>query len=347
MLVLGIETSCDETSAAVVTGDGRVLSNIVASQVGTHAPFGGVVPELASRRHVQDIIPAIRAALEAAGIGLSAVDGIAVTAGPGLIGALMVGIAVAGAMSWAASIPAVGVNHIRGHLLAVFLRPKFGEEGEAQPPFPFIALVVSGGHTSLFLVRGFGGIELLGKTRDDAAGEALDKGAKILGLGYPGGPEVERCALGFEARPRVRFPRGLGSSASLDFSFSGVKTALAMRVRSSSAPPDGEERDGLCKAYQEAIVDVLVKKAIRACRGHGVRDLVVAGGVASNAHLRREVALQGQKAGIEVRIPPMQFCTDNAAMIAFAGVEKLSRGVNETGSLRAVPTLGIADLADI
>jgi N6-L-threonylcarbamoyladenine synthase len=240
----------------------------------------------------------------------------------------------------------VGVNHIRGHLLAVFLRPGFGGEDGAYgpPPFPFVALVVSGGHTSLFQVSGPSDIILLGRTRDDAAGEALDKGAKVLGLGYPGGPEIEKCADLCAARPGVRFPRGLASSKSLDFSFSGVKTALANHVRASGIVADGEGINGLCLAYQDAIVDVLVKKALAACSRRGIAALVVAGGVASNAALRREIQIRARGAGVNVHIPARQFCTDNAAMIAYAGLDKLSRGINETGSLRAFPTLGISDL---
>jgi N6-L-threonylcarbamoyladenine synthase len=346
MLVLGIETSCDETAAAVVSSDGRVLSSIVSSQIQTHAPFGGVVPELASRRHVQDIVPVIGRALDAAGASLSQMGGIAVTVGPGLVGALMVGVAAAGALSWGSGVPAVGVNHIRGHLLAVFLRPGFGENGsEDRPPsFPFIALVVSGGHTSLFQVSGSSEITLLGRTRDDAAGEALDKGAKVLGLGYPGGPEIEACAGRCTARPGVRFPRGLVSSKSLDFSFSGVKTALANHVRASGGGAAGEERNGLCLAYQEAIVDVLVTKALAACSRRSIKTLVVAGGVASNAALREDCRDRARRAGVDVHIPARQFCTDNAAMIAYAGLDKLSRGINETGAMRAAPTLGLADM---
>jgi len=346
MLILGIETSCDETAAAVVSSEGRVLSSIVSSQIKTHAPFGGVVPELASRRHVQDIVPVIGRALDAAGASLSQMGGIAVTVGPGLVGALMVGVAAAGALSWGSGIPAVGVNHIRGHLLAVFLRPGFGGDGgEDRPPtLPFIALVVSGGHTSLFQVSGSSEITLLGRTRDDAAGEALDKGAKVLGLGYPGGPEIETCAGRCKTRPGIRFPRGLASSKSLDFSFSGVKTALANHVRTSGNGAAGEERNGLCLAYQDAIVDVLVKKALAACGRTGIGTLVVAGGVASNAALRREFHDRAGGAGVAVHIPARQFCTDNAAMIAYAGMDKLSRGINETGTMRAMPTMAIADV---
>ena len=346
MLVLGIETSCDETAAAVVSGDGRVLSSIVSSQAKTHAPFGGVVPELASRRHVQDCVPVIRESLSAAGVSLSGIDGIAVTVGPGLIGALMVGTAVAGSMAWASGIPVVGVNHIRGHLMAVFLRPRFGEEdtGHAAPSFPFVALVVSGGHTSLFFVSSRCDMELLGRTRDDAAGEAFDKGAKILGLGYPGGPEIERCAALFDGRPSMRFPRGLVRSESCDFSFSGVKTALANHVRSKREKISEQGRSELCRAYEDAIVDVLVKKALRACASRGVARLVVSGGVAANGRLRTEFFMQSERAGIRLFIPPRQFCTDNAAMIAYDGGEKLSRGLDLTGKLKVVPYLGIDDL---
>jgi len=348
MLVLGIETSCDETAAAVVASGGMVLSSVVAGQVDLHAAFGGVVPELASRRHLEAVIPVVRQALSAAGVRMAEVDGIAVTAGPGLVGALMVGTAAAGAMAWAAGKPLVGVNHVTAHIMAVFLEPGFGEGAAAcargLPAFPFMALVVSGGHTSLFLVGGPGSVRLVGRTRDDAAGEALDKGAALMGLGYPGGPEIEKRALAFAGKPSLRFPEGMRRSGDLDFSFSGVKTALALRVRALAAGGGGTAlapaaRDELCKAYEEAIVRALARKAIGACRQHGTPSLVVAGGVASNARLRREFHERCPAEGIAVHFPYRQFCTDNAAMIAYAGEEPLGRGVDETGRLRVMPCL--------
>jgi N6-L-threonylcarbamoyladenine synthase len=326
--VLGIETSCDETAAAVVEDGRRALSDVVATQIEIHRRWGGVVPELASRNHVVQVMPVIEEALSTAG-GAEGIDAIAVTSGPGLVGALLVGVQVAKALAMAWEKPLVGVNHLEGHLLAAFL-------GETPPEFPFLGLVVSGGHTSLYLASGFGDYRLLGQTRDDAAGEAFDKGAKLLGLPYPGGVAIDQLARQGQRRA-VKFPRAVIKGADLDFSFSGLKTALLHHVRKHGVP-EGAGLADLCASYQEAIVGALVQKAFRAARRFQLPRLVLAGGVAANSRLR--AAAQEQAAeydDLQVIVPAVRLCTDNAAMIAVAGTHALERGLRSGADLNADP----------
>jgi len=333
MLVLGIETSCDETAASVVE-DGRwVRSDVVASQILTHQPYGGVVPEVASRQHVATIVPVVRQAVAAASMSLADLDGIAVTAGPGLVGALLVGVETAKSLAYALDKPIVGVNHLAGHLAAVFLEdPPPADKPDADalarpapgPPFPHLALLVSGGHTALIRVDGPGRTELLGATRDDAAGEAFDKVGKMLGLGYPGGIAIDkRAATGNPAA--FALPRPLPRRDDLDFSFSGLKTAVSTMLRGRATPVDDELAD-FCASFQAAVVDVLVRKARRAVHLHGVPHLVVCGGVAANRGLRAGLAAAAAEDGFGLHIPPPKRCTDNASMIAAAGTMLLRRG---------------------
>jgi N6-L-threonylcarbamoyladenine synthase len=326
MRVLGIETSCDETAAAVVTEAGEVLSDVVRSQVAIHAPYGGVVPEIASRDHARAIVPVMREALARAEMRPGEVDGIAVTARPGLSGALLVGLQAAKGLAWATQKPIVGVDHLVGHLLAVFLR----REGAAPPPeYPFVALLASGGHTALYRVEGpaLGSIRELGATRDDAAGEAFDKVAKLLGLGYPGGPVVDRLAAqGDPARAREAVPRPMARRDSLEFSFSGIKSAVARHVASRGGPPEGQALFDLCAAFQAAVVDALVGKTLRAAEREGLSRVVIAGGVAANRGLRAAMAAACARRGLGLAVPPLSSCTDNAAMIAYAGALRLSAG---------------------
>jgi len=328
MRVLGIETSCDETAAAVVEDGRRALSDVVSTQIEIHRRWGGVVPELASRNHVVQIMPVVDEAVARAG-GAGAVDAVAVTSGPGLVGALLVGVQVAKALALAWEKPLVGVNHLEGHLLAAFL-------GEAPPTFPFLGLVVSGGHTSLYEARAFGDYRLLGQTRDDAAGEAFDKGAKLLGLPYPGGVAIDTLARAGDPKA-VRFPRAVVKGADLAFSFSGLKTALLHHVRKHGLP-EGQALSDLCASYQEAIVGALVQKAIRAARRFQLPTLVLAGGVAANSRLRAAAA--DAAAGyddLRLVVPAAKLCTDNAAMIAVAGTHALERGLRSGSDLAADP----------
>ena len=329
MRVLGIETSCDETAAAVVEDGRRALSDVVATQIEIHRRWGGVVPELASRNHVVQMMPVVDEALSRAGVGPESLDAVAVTSGPGLVGALLVGVQAAKALALAWGKPLVPVNHLEGHLVAAFL-------GEPQPAFPYLGLVVSGGHTSLYAARGFGDYGLLGQTRDDAAGEAFDKGAKLLGLPYPGGVAIDRLAK--EGDPQaLRFPRAIVKGSDLDFSFSGLKTALLHHVRKHGVP-EGKDLADLCASYQEAIVRALVDKVIRAARRLSFERLVLSGGVAANSRLRTVVAARvAEYEGMSAILPPARLCTDNAAMIAVAGTHAHERGVRADASLNADP----------
>jgi N6-L-threonylcarbamoyladenine synthase len=327
--VLAIETSCDETASAVVEDGRRALSDVVATQIEIHRRWGGVVPELASRNHVVQVMPVVDEALSRAGVGPEGIDAVAVTSGPGLVGALLVGVQAAKALALAWEKPLVGVNHLEGHLVAAFL-------SEKAPPFPYLGLVVSGGHTSLYAAHGFGDYRLLGQTRDDAAGEAFDKGAKLLGLPYPGGIAIDRLAKEGD-RTAVRFPKAIVKGADLDFSFSGLKTALLHHVRKHGVP-EGRALADLCASYQEAIVRALVEKAFRAARRLQFAHLVLSGGVAANSRLRAAVAERaGEYEGMEVHLPAPRLCTDNAAMIGVAGTHALLRGKRSGADLAADP----------
>lgn len=316
-LVLGVESSCDETAAAVVADGRRALSSVVASQVRDHAPFGGVVPELASRRHLEAVAPVIREALARAGVTLGQISGLAVTQGPGLIGSLLVGLSAAKALAWARDLPIVGVSHLEGHIAALRLM-------DDPPAPPFAALLVSGGHTSIYHVHDFGQMEELGQTVDDAAGEAYDKVAKLYGLGYPGGVIIDRLAAGGEPTA-IQLPRPRLRDGTLDFSFSGLKSAV-VRFRQEHIGQNYRIED-LCAGFQEAVVEVLTSKTIAAAKQRGLTRLALAGGVAANQRLRQAMAQAAAAAGMELTAPPVALCTDNAAMIAAAGAIRLRAGL--------------------
>jgi N6-L-threonylcarbamoyladenine synthase len=325
VLVMGIESSCDETGAAIVDASGLVHSDVVRSQIALHAPYGGVVPELASRDHVRGITVVIREALRRAGIGLEKLGGIAVTARPGLSGALLVGVQVAKGIAWGRDLPIVAVDHLVGHLLAVFLRR--GETGTSTAAYPFVALLASGGHTAIYRVDGhrISEIRELGATRDDAAGEAFDKVAKLIGLGYPGGPIVDRLAAKGDAT-RFAIPSPMARRDSLEFSFSGVKSFVARYVAEHGKPKTEGEVADVCAGFQRVVVESLVAKAIRAAKAEGVRTIVLAGGVAANRELRKTAAEACARADLSLAVPPIASCTDNAAMIAYAGALRLADG---------------------
>jgi N6-L-threonylcarbamoyladenine synthase len=336
MLVLGIESSCDETAAALVEDGRRVLADCVWSQVAVHRPYGGVVPEIASRTHVVSLVPVLQEAFAQARVSLDDVDAIAVTRGPGLVGALLVGVQAAKAMAWARGLPLVGVNHLEGHLCAVFLQPVAASTPTAPPGFPHLALLVSGGHSELVMAHEVGRYELLGATRDDAAGEAFDKVGKLLGLGYPAGPVIDQLAEKGDARA-VKLPRAMRGRG-LDLSFSGLKTAVASFVAGHGFP-SGQALHDLCASFQQAVIDQLLEKTMAALEAHGARELVVAGGVACNRGLRAAVARETSRLGVTLHIPPPRYCTDNAAMIASAGYFRLARGERADLSLNATATL--------
>ncbi len=366
MLVLGIETSCDETAAAVVEDGRRVRSDIVASQILVHAEYGGVVPEVASRQHLATVVPVLRRALADAAVTFADLDGIAVTCGPGLVGALLVGVETGKALGYALGKPVVGVNHLAGHLAAVFLEGPTVAGLATSPPFPHVALLVSGGHTALFRLEASARVRLLGATRDDAAGEAFDKVAKLLGLGYPGGVAIDKLAAGGDPRAYA-LPRPLPGRDDLDFSFSGLKTAVATRLASGGIPVRGRAEPGLarrsscaggmepsegsisdgraladfCASFQAAVVDVLARKARRALVREGLRHLVVCGGVAANRGLRAVLQEAAAEDNFHLYIPPPRYCTDNAAMIAAAGTRLLEQGERAPLSLGVDPGLAV------
>ncbi|MCS6945392.1 MAG: tRNA (adenosine(37)-N6)-threonylcarbamoyltransferase complex transferase subunit TsaD [Sutterellaceae bacterium] len=317
MIVLGIETSCDETGIALLDEHARVLAQALHSQVELHGAYGGVVPELAARDHIRRVLPLLEQCLQQAGCSRSDIEAIAVTVGPGLAGALLVGASIAYGLGYALSVPVIGVHHMEGHLLSPLL-------SEPAPRFPFVALLVSGGHTQLMQVERVGGYVLLGETLDDAAGEAFDKTAQLLGLGYPGGPAVSRLAR--QGVPGTyHFPRPLLTSGDLNFSFSGLKTAVLTAVRQRDTLSEQAKAD-IARAFVDAVVDVLVAKSLAALRLTGLRRLVVAGGVGANLQLREQLAESARKHELELYFPPAGLCTDNGAMIALAGLMHLRAG---------------------
>ena len=330
MRVLGIETSCDETGVAVYDSTRGLLAHALHSQVALHAEYGGVVPELASRDHVRRLLPLIQTVLDQSGSTKENIDGVAYTAGPGLLGALLVGGCTARAIAFGWGVPAVGVHHMEGHLLAPLLEP----EG---PEFPFVALLVSGGHTQLVKVAGVGSYHILGESLDDAAGEAFDKVAKMLGLGYPGGPQLAALAEG-GAPARYVFPRPMTTRPGLDFSFSGLKTFTGTLIKDVAAGADGlgeRERADIAASFQEAVVDTLLIKCRRALEQTGHTTLVMAGGVSANRRLRGRLREMAEPRGWSVHYPRMEFCTDNGAMIALAGCLRLQAGQHDGLAVRA------------
>ncbi len=317
MNILGIETSCDETAAAVVVDGCRILSSIVASQVDVHHPYGGVVPELASRKHIENIVPVFTRAVHDAGIEVRQIDGVAVTRGPGLVGALLVGFSFAKAFAMLRQIPWIGVSHLQGHLNSLFLEPD-------PPPFPFVALLVSGGHTNIYHVTSHTESLLLGQTRDDAAGEAFDKAAKMLGLGYPGGVVISQLAEKGDPE-KVRFTRPYLNKEEFDFSFSGIKAAVSRYLHRNPDSLETQKAD-IAAGFQEAVVEVLSYKILHAAEKMSCRHLAIVGGVAANRRLRAVVTGEAQRRGLQVHIPSLALCGDNAAMIAAAGYHYLSAG---------------------
>ncbi|KPC54459.1 tRNA (adenosine(37)-N6)-threonylcarbamoyltransferase complex transferase subunit TsaD [Amantichitinum ursilacus] len=314
MLVLGIESSCDETGVALYDSEQGLLAHRIHSQIAMHTEYGGVVPELASRDHIRRVLPLTEACLAEAQRTRKDIDAIAYTAGPGLAGALLVGASVANALAFALEKPIVAVHHLEGHLLSPLL-------STPRPDFPFVALLVSGGHTQLMAVRGIGQYEILGETVDDAAGEAFDKSAKLLDLGYPGGPALSKLADTGDAT-RFKLPRPMLHSGDLDFSFSGLKTAV-LNLVNQQAPIDDQTRADICAAFQEAVVEVLLKKCVAALQQTGMQRLVIAGGVGANKQLRNALNEAARRRKFEVFYPPLELCTDNGAMIAFAGAMRL------------------------
>src|SRR5213594_1108206 len=333
MLVLGVESSCDETAAAVLADGRRILSNVVASQDALHAPYGGVVPELASRRHLEVIVPVVETALADAGVGLSDLDGIAVTQGPGLVGSLLVGCSLAKSLAYVHDKPLVGVNHLEGHIYAAFLT-------DDPPVHPFLALVVSGGHTALYHARAPLAYALVGQTRDDAAGEAFDKVAKLLGLGFPGGPVIERTAVDGDPKA-ITFPLAQMTDGAADFSFSGVKTSVSLHVK-RRGPLGRAEIADIAASFQATVVKMLVRKTVKAALHHGIKRIVLTGGVAANGRLRAALEAAAIEHGLHLHIPPHHLCTDNAAMIAAAGTARLAAGERAPLTLNAAPDLALA-----
>lgn len=330
-LIMGIETSCDETAAAIVEDGKKIISNVVASQISIHQKYGGVVPEIASRKHMEYIIPVIDKALEESEKKITDLSAIAVTYGPGLIGSLLVGLSVAKAMAYAQNIPLIGINHLEAHIYANFL-----EHTEIKPPF--ICLIVSGGHTSLVYMRNFGEYKLLGQTKDDAAGEVFDKIAKVLDLGYPGGPITEKLAKKGDPSS-IKFPRPILNDKSYDFSFSGLKTAVIYYIKELKEENKNIPVSDILASFQQAVIDVLVKKTIKAALKFKTKQIILAGGVAANNSLRREIKEKADLLNIKVFYPSIFLCTDNAAMVASAGYYKFKENKKSSLNLDAVSRL--------
>ena len=326
MLVLGIESSCDETSVAIVEDGRKVLSNVINSQIKIHERFGGVVPEIASRNHVQAISTVTKQALEQAKITFDQVDAISCTMGPGLVGALLVGVSYAKALSFALDKPLIGTNHIKGHIAANYITHK-----ELKPPF--ICLIISGGHTHLVLVKDYNDFQILGKTRDDAIGEAFDKVARVIGLGYPGGSKIDKMAK--QGKPNIHLPRTYFEN--LDFSFSGIKTAV---INLNHKNPDIDKSD-LCASFEQAVTEVIVTNTVKACKNSNVKTVALAGGVSANSYIRNAFDNVAKENNIKIYYPKMELCTDNAAMIASAGYYELINGKTSSLDLNAVPNLKI------
>lgn len=330
MLVLGIETSCDETAVALYDSVQGLVGHEVYSQISLHANYGGVVPELAARDHICKTLPLLKKLLESCEVDKKDLDGVAYTAGPGLIGALLVGASIGRSLAWGLGVPAVAVNHLEGHLVAPFL----GELPHPRPPF--LALLVSGGHSQFIWVKAIGEYEILGETLDDAVGEAFDKVAKLLGLGYPGGPEVAKIADQGDAK-RFHFPRPLLDRPGLDLSFSGLKSHVIRIIDRLGHTPDAEEKAAIAAGFQEAVVDVLVGKSLRALELTNATELVIAGGVGANLALRQRLTELAESRPLALFFPKLQFCTDNAAMIALAGCLRLQKGESQLSAFDALP----------
>jgi len=331
--ILAIETSCDETSAAIIADGRHILSNVISSQIKVHQEYGGVVPEIASRKHIENIVPVVRQCLDEAACGFSDIDCVAVTSGPGLVGALLVGLSFGKAAAFALGVPLIGINHLVGHLYAGFL-----EEPEAE--FPLVGLVVSGGHTSILYVSGHGQFQVLGQTRDDAAGEVLDKVARAMGLGYPGGPKIEAAAATGDPR-RYDFPRAWLDKDSLDFSYSGLKSALLNFLHNAEQRNEPVSVDDIAASFQEAVIEVLVEKTFMAALEKKVKTVMMVGGVAANQQLRKEMRDRLAPEGIRLVVPPPELCTDNAAMIGCAAYYKMNNGQFSDLFLNALPNLSI------
>jgi len=331
IIILAVETSCDETAAAVVANGVRVRSNVVASQISVHRRYGGVVPEIASRHHMENIVPVVTEALDRAGMDFTGIDAVAVTYGPGLVGALLVGLSYAKSLAYALEKPLIGVHHLLGHIYAGFLE-------YPHLPLPLVCLVVSGGHTSLVYLEGHDRRQVIGSTRDDAAGEAFDKIARVLGLPYPGGPELEKLAR--EGNPRaIHFPRAWLEEGSLDFSFSGLKSAVINYLHHAKQTGKQVNKADVAASFQEAVIEVLVTRAIQAASKFDCRSILITGGVAANETLRRKLTAAGERAGIPVFCPPVALCTDNAAMIGCAAYYQYLRRDFAPLSLNAIPNL--------
>jgi len=337
MVILGLETSCDETGLALYDSERGLLAHVLHSQIALHAEYGGVVPELASRDHVRKTLPLLRELFQQAGVTPGQVNGVAYTRGPGLIGALLVGAAIGRSLAWAWNVPAIGVHHMEGHLLAPMLEPD-------PPAFPFAALLVSGGHSLLVRVEGLGRYQIIGESVDDAAGEAFDKTAKLLGLPYPGGPALARLAE--QGDPgRFRFPRPMTDRPGCDFSFSGLKTAAITAWRTLEPTP--ENRADVARAFEEAVVDTLAIKCRRALEATGLQRLIVAGGVGANRRLRERLRAMAAEAGGQVYYPRLEFCTDNGAMIAYAGGRRLAAGQREDLAIAVLPRWPLDELPPV